>query len=138
MFSSASVFSCELAALLPNNSVLSILRYFYWFQIVQFKSHRMRVAQNHKLQFVSEGFMNCTGVTSSVLKPSHRVRKNFCRGEIPLPRTDRHAIDVTCTAHNNETIIMLLLHFNHEIYASIDPERGEVHESRSTYNGSDV
>ncbi len=35
------------------------------------------IAQNHKLQFVSEGFTNCTGVTSSVLRPSHRVRKNF-------------------------------------------------------------
>ncbi len=30
--------------------------------------------QNHKLQFVSGGFTNCTDVTSSVLRPPHQVR----------------------------------------------------------------
>ncbi len=35
------------------------------------------IAHNHKLQFVAEGFTDCTGVTSSVLRPSHQVRKNL-------------------------------------------------------------
>ncbi len=35
------------------------------------------IAQNHKLQFVSGGFTICTDVTSSVLRPSHRVSKNL-------------------------------------------------------------
>ncbi len=80
------------------------------------------VTQNHKLQFILEGFTNCTGVTSSVVRLSHWARKNLKtlnrweesgkirnlqqsrRGGNPIPRMDRRAIDVTCTEHNNKTI----------------------------------
>ncbi len=58
----------NLSALIHSQNVLTLPDEAegWWFLTQSINQIYFCIAQNHKIQFVSEGFTNCTGVTSSV------------------------------------------------------------------------